>query len=300
MNNETALLSSVHRRGVTVLLRDGREIDVLVPGRLQRDWKPATGDSVVVAMEPDGRWMLTGVEPRRNSLERSSGDNAAQVIAANIDIALIFASLKNPLLRRGFIDRCMAAAEWHSIRVCVAVNKIDLAEDSDLPLLETLERDCARAGASFARVSCLTGEGTDALRSLLEGRTVVLAGPSGAGKTTLAGLLGRRDDLRIGEVSMKTGKGRHTTVGARIVPLGSGTMLIDTPGLRIFPIDQIPPARLHECFREFAALIDECRFRDCLHSSEPDCAVRNAVERGDVSRERYSSYLELLGELSGG
>jgi len=101
-------------------------------------------------------------------------------------------------------------------------------------------------------------------------------------------------------VSGRTGKGRHTTVGARMVPLGGGTILIDTPGLRVFPIEQIPRGDLRRCFREFGPLAASCRFRDCMHDAEPGCAVGNAVERGEVSRERLASYRELLRELSGG
>ena len=299
-NTQIAVLSSVHRRGATVLLNDGTEVDVRVPGRLFRGWSPATGDRVSVTLPPEGGCILEGVEPRRNTLERSVMGGTTQVIAANIDIALVFVSLRDPELRRGFVDRCLAAAAWHSIEPCVAVNKIDLARDGDSLLLADLERDCRRAGATYAGLSCRTGAGTELLRSLLEGRTVVMSGPSGAGKTTLAGILGGRDDLRIGAVSLKTGKGRHTTVGARIVPLGGGTMLIDTPGLRVFPIEQIPPARLQDCFREFEAFTDSCRFRDCAHVSEPGCAVRGASEGGLISVERYASYLELFAELSGG
>lgn len=286
---------------MTLLLPDGTETDVRIPGRLFRGWVPATGDRVILdsAVGEDGAISLAGVEPRRNTLERATGDGGTQVIAANIDIALVFVSLRDPVLRRGFVDRCLAAAAWHGIESLVAVNKIDLAAEGDDGILRDLELDCARAGAGFAGISCRDGSGTAALRGLLEGRTVVMSGPSGAGKTSLARLLGCRDDLLTGTVSLRTGKGRHTTVGARMVPLGGGTILIDTPGLRVFPIDQIPADRLHECFREFAEHTPFCRFRDCMHSAEPGCGVRAAVERGEISAGRYDSYLELFAELSG-
>lgn len=295
-----ALISSVHRRGATLLLPDGTEADVRIPGRLFLGWIPATGDRVVVdgAADKPGTIRLAGVEPRRNTLERATGDGGTQVIAANIDVALVFVSLRDPALRRGFVDRCLAAAAWHGIESLVAVNKIDLAAEGDDEVLHDIAQDCARAGAGCLGISCRDGSGTDALRRMLEGRTVVMSGPSGAGKTSLARLLGGRDDLLTGSVSLRTGKGRHTTVGARMIPLGGGTILIDTPGLRVFPIDQIPADRLHECFREFAPHSPFCRFRDCRHGAEPECGVRAAVERGEVSSVRYESYLELFAELS--
>ncbi len=295
---EISIVSCVNRRGVDVLSGSGEE-RVHVPGRLLRGWKPAVGDLVDLEEDIHGR-AITAVHPRRNALERSSPSGGTQVIAANIDLALIFTSLRDPAFRRGFMDRAAASCEWHSIEACLAVNKTDLAAPGDGDLLALLERDCGRAGMRFAALSCATGAGVPELTALVAGRTVLLTGQSGSGKTTFTSLLGSRSDLRIGAVNLKTGKGRHTTVAARAVPAAGGTVLFDTPGLRVFPIDHIPRFRLQDCFREMRQFSGDCRFRDCLHAGEPGCGVQNAVDAGWISRERYSSYLELLEELPGG
>lgn len=291
------VVGSTHRRGVTVLV-DGVEHWVRLPGRLLRDSGPAAGDLVEMEGAPGG-FSVTGVLPRRNILERSDQRTGTRVIAANIDLAVIFMSIVEPEPRRGFIDRCAASASWRSIPSLVAVNKMDLAGEGGRRVLAALERDYARAGIPVMGLSCADGTGTEALLQAVRGLTVAVTGPSGAGKTTFVSLLGARLDLNTGPVNEKTGKGRHTTVAARLVPAAGGTLLLDTPGLKVFAVDHIPRDMLGSCFGEFRLFEDSCRFRDCLHVTEPGCGVRDAVEAGLVPASRYESYLGLLEESPG-
>jgi ribosome biogenesis GTPase len=293
------LVVTVHGKFLKILV-EGREIRASMAGKTHTGESPSAGDIVEVKLcDTDGCSTVEEIMPRRNSLRRPF-PGGVQVIAANIDLAVIVVGVRNPPLRRGFIDRNAASAISGGIPVAVVVNKIDLAGPEDADLLDTLEKDCGMAGIGFFRISCLTGEGLDVLAEGLRGRIVVLTGPSGAGKTSLVKALGGPVDLRTGGLNARTGKGTHTTVAATLVQLPGDVMLVDTPGLRAFPVSHIPPGSMQMCFPEFVRFHDGCRFRDCLHRDEPGCAVKQAVSDGRLSAERYSSYLQLLEEVSGG
>jgi ribosome biogenesis GTPase / thiamine phosphate phosphatase len=292
-----AILCGVHRRGAEALVGD-EVVSVRLSGRLRLAGSPAVGDLVIVSAQ-SGVLVAEEIMPRRNSLERPVM-GGTQVIAANLDAVLILSSVNSPPLRRGFIDRNAAAAEHQGIPVIVAVNKMDLAGPGEAGMVDSLEADCTRAGMGFIRMSCASGAGIVEVKTAVYGRSVVITGPSGAGKTTLVNLLGGSGDLPTGDLNLKTGKGRHTTVAARMILLACGGRLIDTPGLRVFPLSNITPSDLQMCFREIGGLRGGCRFRDCLHAGEPDCAVARAVESGTVSRDRYESYRGLLEEVSRG
>jgi ribosome biogenesis GTPase / thiamine phosphate phosphatase len=292
------LVLSVHGKSVRLLV-DGKELRATMSGKAFRGIFPSAGDLAVVTVRKDGCSTLEEILPRRNCLRRPF-PGGVQVIAANLDLAIVLVSIIDPPLRRGFIDRNTASALFEGITVVLAVNKMDLAEEEDLRLLDALERDCTDAGIAIFRTSCQTGDGLPAITQLLQGRTVVLTGPSGAGKTSLVKALGGPVDLRTGELNTRTRRGTHTTVAATLVRLPGDVMLVDTPGLRAFPIDHIPADQLQFCFRDFDRFRDDCRFRNCLHRNEPGCAVKQAAGAGALSAERYSSYLQLLAEVSGG
>lgn len=291
------MVCSVHRREMTVLVR-GRETSATVSGKVFLERPPAAGDIALVEMQ-DGKPHVIEILPRRNSLQRPV-TSGMQVIAANVDLAMVLVSLRDPPLRRGFIERSAASATWSGLHVMVLVNKIDLATEDDLKMLARLELDCGRAGFVFRLASCATGSGLDEVRRAIAGRSVVVTGPSGTGKTTLTRILTGRDDLRIGRLSGRSGKGMHTTVGARVMPIACGGFLIDTPGLKVLPVSHIPRDEMKNCFPDIAGLGGACRFRDCLHSGEPGCAVSKAVEDGELSEERYAAYRSLLEEVSRG
>jgi ribosome biogenesis GTPase len=295
----TGLVTAVHGRSIRLLV-EGTEVRAVLTGKAYRGEAPAVGDLAEVRLCPDScNSMIEAILPRRNCLKRPFA-GGVQIIAANLDLALVLVSVRNPPLRRGFIDRNAASAIHEGIPVALAVNKMDLAGPEDVLAVDDLERDCGAAGIALFRVSCLSGEGIVELLGALGGRTVVMTGPSGAGKTSMVRALGGPEDVRTGDLNAKTGKGSHTTVAATLRMLPGGIALVDTPGLRAFPVDHIPAYEMQLCFPEFAGFRDSCRFRDCLHHNEPGCSVKEAAASGAVSAERYASYLQLLAEVSGG
>lgn len=248
-------------------------------------------------MRLDGRnWYIEEIMPRKGCLTRTSPLGKKQVLAANIDLVAVVASIKSPPLRRGFLDRALASAVWNGIPAAIVLNKMDLAGDEDAADVGELKRIYeGLAGFRTVTASTVTGEGIDDFRRLIAEKTVALAGISAAGKTSLVKVVNPDIELKVGAVNVKTTKGRHTTVSARLIPLWKDTFLMDTPGLRAFSVDHIPSEDLKDCFPDFRDF-EGCRYRNCLHDSEPGCGVREAVEKGDIDRERYGSYLKLLKE----
>lgn len=275
---------------------DGSPVKARIAGSVFRETgNPVCGDRVE-ARKTGGSWYVEKVLPRKGTLRRTSPLGREQVMAANIDLVLVVASVSCPPLRRGFIDRALASAEWSRLEAALVLNKIDLEGSEDACSVRDLERVYGKgAGYRVMLTSTVSGAGIEDFKTAIEGKTVVLSGISAAGKTSLVKKVRPDLDLRIGAVNEKTTKGKHTTVSARLIPLGGNTFLMDTPGLRAFSVDHIPAGELRFCFREFLRC-DPCRFRDCLHETEPGCSVREQVEAGKIDRERYLSYLKLLRE----
>lgn len=279
----------------------GETREVSLRGRLKQELpeglKLAVGDEVVV--EPDERgtaWAITEIRPRRSQLARRApgARQAARVVVANVDqVVVVFAAAKpEPHLR--MLDRFLAIAEANELAARVVVNKVDLVGEA--AARERFAR-YERIGYPLHLTSARAPLGLDALRDALVGRTSVLTGPSGVGKSSLANALFPGLDLRVGAISESVNKGRHTTVGAYLHPLAEGGAVVDTPGLREIGLWGIDPRQLDRCFPEMRPLVDQCRFADCTHRVEPDCAVREAVAAGTIDRERYESYLKLREEL---
>lgn len=285
------------RRGVTIIDGEGLETPARVAGKVYRETPPVTGDRAVAVDSGDGP-VVESILPRSGILQRTSPlGRTTQVIAANVDAALVVCSLKSPDFSHGFLTRALAASEWRGLYSVVVLNKLDLGRTKeDERLVESIISIYGERGSGYRvfPVSCETGRGTDDLLEHIHGSTVVMTGQSGAGKTSLARRFNPSLKMRIGAVNPRTMKGRHTTVAARLIPLGPETAIIDTPGLRMFSIEHIPREELQNCFPEFRAYIGECRFRDCLHLTEPGCGVKSAVERGEVSLLRYDMYRDLI------
>jgi ribosome biogenesis GTPase len=191
------------------------------------------------------------------------------------------------------LDRFLVVIEANDLAARVVINKIDLTGIEQARDMFGLYED---VGYPVHYTSVQTGEGLEGLREALAGKESVLVGPSGVGKSSLLNTLYPGLDLKVGHISEALGKGRHTTVGGLLIPLPDGAMVADTAGLREIGLWLIPPGDLPECFPEFRTYLGHCRFSDCAHVAEPGCAVRAAVEEGDIYPSRYESYLKLRAE----
>ncbi len=257
----------------------------------------AVGDEVTVRENGNGRGVVEAVLPRRSVLARPDvfRPHLQQVIAANIDQVLIVASWREPAIWLELIDRYLIGAERNHLLSIICVNKMDLAEDRSA--CRAALRPYEDLGYRVIYSSAVTGEGQDALRAALAGRTTALAGLSGVGKSTLLSLLQPGLGLRVGEVSAHWHQGRHTTTQVRLVPLDIGGYVVDTPGVREFGLAGLCRKDLERYYPEIVAMAGACRFADCTHTDEPDCAVLAGMRRGKMARTRYESYRKILESL---
>ena len=283
----------------------GEFVPASLAGRLKQEDKQglklSVGDHVMI--EPSDRgsdWRVVSIEPRRSVLARREpgGRRGERVLAANVDQVLVVFSIAKPEPHLRMIDRFLVVCEANDLEAHLVVNKMDLSEDPQA--LEALAHPYARAGYQVHRTSVKSGDGLAELRSVLHGKVTVVTGPSGVGKSSLLNTLHPGVALRIGEISESVNKGRHTTVGAKLVPLPDGAegYLVDTPGLREIGMWGLPSESLDQCFPEFRPYLGECKFQDCKHDVEPGCAVSAGLKAGEVDRGRHESYLKLLGELT--
>jgi len=266
--------------------------------RLSEDEKLlAPGDRVRVSVLDDGSGVIEERLQRSTVLSRlrpRMKRRVEQVIVANADQLVAVSSVASPPLNRRFLDRYLVVAEDAGLTSVIVMNKIDLLpEDAWRPHAAAYER----AGYAVVPTCALDGRGVPELRKRLEGTFSVFAGQSGAGKSSLLNAIEPGLGISVREVSRATNKGRHTTSNVTVFPLGEGTFVADTPGFRELGLWKVHPDDLDRLFPEFADYIPECRFSGCSHGPEPDCAVRAAVEAGELDPERYDSYLRLLRDL---
>jgi ribosome biogenesis GTPase len=286
---------------------EGAQFDAALAGRLKQESKQhtklAVGDHVRVELEQRGEgYRIVEIEPRGNVLARREpgGRHGERVLAANVDQVLVVFAIVKPEPHLRMIDRFLVVCEANDLEAHLVINKVDLAVDAaGAAALDALARPYELAGYAVHRTSVKRGDGLVDLRNVLHGKVTAVAGPSGVGKSSLLNALHPGVSLRIGEISESVNKGRHTTVGARLIPLPDGDegYLVDTPGLREIAMWGLPSESLDQCFPEFRPFLGECRFQDCTHDVEPACAVRGGLERGAIDPGRHESYLKLLGEL---
>ncbi len=242
--------------------------------------------------------VITGVRPRRTLFFKKKASlkmEKTQLVAANIDQMIVVSSVLKPVFKMRLIDRFVITAIQGGMQPLVVINKVDLAHDVDLA---RIERIYSSAGIELIMTSATEQLGLERLRDKLKDRESVFVGQSGTGKTSLLNEVQPGLKLKTGSVSDKTGKGRHTTSVITLFPLDFGGYVVDTPGLRALGLTGLERSSAHRFYGEIADASARCRFSNCRHRDEPDCAVKEAVERGEIFRERYDSYIRILDEIA--
>ena len=242
---------------------------------------------------------IESVHPRRNYLGRvaSAHDPREQVLAANVDQLFIFSSLAKPGFSSNRTDRILAACTYHEIPATLILNKIDLARGTEV---EDIRATYERIPIRVIETCATDGRGLDEVRDHLKDQVTVLYGASGAGKSTMINTLQPSLDLKVGKISKYWSTGKHTTSYSQLHELDFGGWVLDTPGIRVFRLYDIKKAEVRDLFAEFEKFQSGCKFPNCTHDHEPDCAIWDAVEKSEIAPSRYASYLELLEDADPG
>jgi ribosome biogenesis GTPase len=261
----------------------------------------AVGDVVDVEKEntEEGHVVITHIHARKNYITRQSPHNKHQhhIIASNLDQSLLFATLKDPKTSQGFIDRFLVASEAYHVPAIIVFNKSDLYRKKELEKFDDLKFIYQRNGYKVLSMSIIQGSGVEEVRDVLKNKITLLSGHSGVGKSSFINKVFPELSLKTQDVSDRSGKGLHTTTFAEMFDLPVKGKIIDTPGLREFALMDIEKNELSHYFPEMKALVNECRFNNCMHIDEPGCAVKKAIEEGKISADRYVSYLNILGTI---
>ena len=262
----------------------------------------AVGDRVEIQREEgeEGTAIIKNILPRKNYVARQSPrrKHDLHLLAANVDQAILIVTMVHPRLKQGFIDRFLLMTEPYDIPAIIVLNKIDLIEEEDEEIVDFLQDMYARIGYEVLLTSATEGIGLDVLQERLKGKTTLISGQSGVGKSTLVNQVEPDLDLRTGELSDYNGKGQHTTTFAEMHQLSFGGAIIDTPGIKTLSFNHLEPEDLAHYFREFFEVSSECKFGGkCLHRNEPGCAVKAGVEAGTISELRYENYLTIFEEI---
>ncbi|MCB0607489.1 MAG: ribosome small subunit-dependent GTPase A [Lewinella sp.] len=290
-----------------VRLESGEVLPCRIVGKIRLEVEKLTnpvavGDQVELTLEPgeERTGAIRNILPRKNYVVRQSPrkKHELHLLASNIDQAIVLVTITNPNLKVGFIDRFLLMTEPYEIPTVLIMNKSDLYEEEDMELYEGLKFMYERIGYKTMLTSAVDGTGLDELRELLTGKVTLIGGQSGVGKSTLINTIQPQLDLRTGEISDYSGKGQHTTTFAEMYELDFGGAIIDTPGIKTLSFNNLEPMDVAHNFREFFERSEDCRFGGaCLHRNEPGCAVKEAIENGEISELRYQNYLVILDEI---
>ena len=242
---------------------------------------------------------ITAIDDRKNYITRTSPANKHHhhIIASNLDQSLLFATLKDPKTSQGFTDRFLITSEAYHVPPVIVFNKTDLHKKKEEENFVTVKNIYESIGYKVAYMSLETGEGVDAVKALLKDKVTLLSGHSGVGKSSFINILFPQMKLKTQDVSGWSGKGLHTTTFAEMYDLPFGGKIIDTPGIRELGLVDITQQELSHYFPEMRALINDCQFNDCMHINEPGCAVKAAIENGNIHTDRYVSYLNILDSI---
>lgn len=280
---------------------EGNVIKCRLRGRLRLDGirttNPITvGDMVIFETEDEGG-VITSLEARRNYIIRRSTNlsKEAHIIAANIDTLFLVTTLDFPAVSLEFIDRFLITAEMYHVPVVILLNKTDLFRDEVFkPYLDDFHRIYEAAGYEVVDCSGLEKQGLERVKELMKGRVSLFSGNSGVGKSTIINAVAPFVNARVGDISSAHFKGRHTTTFSEMYKLPEGGYLIDTPGIKGFGLIDIEAEEVARYMPDLFRFSENCRFYNCTHTHEPGCAVKEAVESGELSAERYESYLKIM------
>lgn len=286
--------------------QNGRTLNARIKGVFKIDGITSTnpiavGDEVTIEMEneQESSAMITEIAERKNYITRTSPHNKHQhhIIASNLDQCLLFVTLKEPKTSQGFIDRFLITAEAYHVPAIIVFNKADLHRKKEEDKFAELKSIYSQIGYKVVLASVAKNTGVEEVGTILKDKTTLLSGHSGVGKSSFINSLFPQLQLKTQDVSGWSGKGLHTTTFAEMFDLPGGGRIIDTPGIRELGLVDISRQELSHYFPEMRSLINECQFNNCLHVSEPGCAVKEAVREGRVHEDRYVSYVNILDSL---
>ncbi len=284
------------------VLSEGKIYNCRIRGRLRlkgvRSTSPVVvGDVVHFEVDADQNYVISQISQRRNYIIRRASNlsKESHIIAANIDRAILVATLFSPSTPTEFIDRFLVTCEAYKIPATIILAKIDLAQ-SEPEMLESFVATYQSAGYEVIELSATQGIGLERVKELLKGHTTLISGNSGVGKSTLIGAIEPHIEIKTGEISSSHHKGKHTTTFSTMYPLTDGGYIIDTPGIKGFGLLEIDDDELWHYYPEMMRFGSECQFYNCTHTHEPKCAVVKAVEQGEIAYSRYESYLKILDE----
>ena len=286
----------------TVKTDAGMLVSCRIKGKFRNDEISSTnpvavGDRVTISLTEDrGEGVIDDIHDRKNYIVRKSVNLSKQIhiLAANIDIAFLLVTLNNPVTYPAFIDRFLATAKAFGIEVVLLFNKEDTYSIQEMDELRQLKAVYQAIGYDCLEISALKGTNIDEVKSLMTSKICMLSGHSGVGKSTLVNTLAPMLNIKTKAISDQHQQGQHTTTHAELHELDFGAKIIDTPGIRGFGMIAFSPQELGDYFIEFFERKSQCKFNDCLHIDEPKCAVKLAVESGDIASSRYKSYTQIL------
>jgi ribosome biogenesis GTPase len=272
-----------------IYAEDGNIYECKAKGIFRKDnFKPLVGDNVEITVlnEEEKEGSVTSILPRRNSLIRPA--------VANVDQAFLIFAMENPKPNFLLLDRFLIMMEQQEIPVVICFNKKDVGEKKEMEKLYEIYTGC---GYRVVLSSTYEGEGMDEIREILKGKTTVVAGPSGVGKSSITNCMQGEVQMETGEISKKLKRGKHTTRHSQVIPVEKNTFLVDTPGFSSLYLTDMKEEELRDYFPEFVMYEPQCRFQGCMHIHEPGCAVKEALSEGKISQQRYDNYLALYEEL---
>lgn len=272
-----------------IYAEDGNVYECKAKGIFRKDnFKPLVGDNVEITVlnEEEKEGSVTSILPRRNSLIRPA--------VANVDQAFLIFAMENPKPNFLLLDRFLIMMKQQEIPAVICFNKKDVGEKKEMEKLYEIYTGC---GYRVVLSSTYEGEGMDEIREILKGKTTVVAGPSGVGKSSITNCMQGEVQMETGEISKKLKRGKHTTRHSQVIPVEKNTFLVDTPGFSSLYLTDMKEEELRDYFPEFVMYEPQCRFQGCMHIHEPGCAVKEALSEGEISQQRYDNYLALYEEL---